>query len=324
MCTAISYRTQDHYFGRNLDLERSYQETVTITPRGFPFRFCPTGAPVRHFAMIGMAHAQEGYPLYYEAVNEAGLAMAGLNFPDNAWYGAPQPEWDNVPPFDLIPWILGQCGDLAQARAALERVCVVDIPFSKQLQSSPLHWMVSDQTGSLVAESVQEGLRLYENPVGVLTNNPPFDMMLHRLNDYMGLSSRPPENRFAPELEPDVYSRGMGALGLPGDLSSASRFVRAAFTLRNSVCDESEAESVSQFFHILRSVEQTRGCVQLADGSLERTIYSCCCNTDRGIYYYTTYDNSQITAVDLHREQLDGEKLICYPLIQGQHIRMQN
>ena len=140
----------------------------------------------------------------------------------------------------------------------------------------------------------------------------------------MALSNQPPVNRFCPELDLTKYSRGMGGLGLPGDLSSASRFVKAAFTRLNSVSGDSESESISQFFHILSSVEQQRGCVQMEDGRYEITIYSSCCNTDKGIYYYTTYENSQITAVDMNREDLDGSALVSYPLIEGQQIRMQN
>jgi len=113
-------------------------------------------------------------------------------------------------------------------------------------------------------------------------------------------------------------------MGLPGDLSSMSRFVKAAFTRMNSVSGDSESESISQFFHILGSVAQQRGLVRMGDGLFEHTLYSSCCNTDRGIYYYTTYENSQITAVDMRRENLDGDSLASYPLITGQQIRLQN
>ena len=116
----------------------------------------------------------------------------------------------------------------------------------------------------------------------------------------------------------------MGAMGMPGDLSSASRFVKAAFTRMNSVSGNSEEESVSQFFHILGSVEQQRGCVCLGEGKYEITVYSSCCNMDRGIYYYRTYENSQITAVDMHKEATDGKALIRYPMIKEQQIRYQN
>lgn len=324
MCTAITYQTRDHYFGRNLDLEYSYHEVVTITPRNYPFRFRKTNGLKTHYAMIGMAHVADGFPLYYEATNETGLSMAGLNFPDNADYKPEAPGKDNVAPFEFIPWLLGQCADLAQAKELLARVNLIRLPFSADLPLSPLHWMISDRSGSITVECVRGGLWVYDNPVGVLTNNPPFDFQMLNLTNYMGLSRDAPVNRFCPELDLKPYCLGMGAMGLPGDLSSASRFVRAAFTRLNSVSGGSESESVSQFFHILGSVAQQRGCVRLENGSYEVTLYSSCCNTDRGVYYYTTYENSQITAVDMHREDLNGQALSVYPLITGQQIRTQN
>ena len=84
MCTAISYVTKDHYFGRNLDMEFSYDETVTITPRNYPFFFAEGTEMRRHYAMIGVAYVVGGYPLYYDAVNEKGLCMAALSFPHEA------------------------------------------------------------------------------------------------------------------------------------------------------------------------------------------------------------------------------------------------
>ena len=120
------------------------------------------------------------------------------------------------------------------------------------------------------------------------------------------------------------YLNFVGALGLPGDLSSASRFVRVAFTKVNALSGDSEAESVSQFFHILGSVDQQRGCCEVADGKYEITLYTSCCNVTKGIYYYNTYENHQISAVDMHREDLDSEALICYPVIQGEKIHFQN
>ena len=324
MCTAATYQTRDHYFGRNLDLDYSYQETVTVTPRNHPFRFRKMGAMDRHYAMIGMAFVVDDTPLYYDATNEKGLSMAGLNFPGNAVYRSMAEGKDNVAPFEFIPWVLGQCADLAEARALLERINLLQEDFSPELPAATLHWIISDRDGSLTVESVQEGLRIYDNPVGILTNNPPFDYQMTNLTNYMALTREDPVNRFAPGVELNCYCRGMGALGLPGDLSSVSRFVKAAFTKMNSVSGSSEEESVSQFFHILHSVEQQRGCACAGNGRYETTIYTSCCNTDKGIYYYTTYENNQITAVDLRREDLDGAALKSYPLIQTQQIRMQN
>lgn len=323
MCTAVTYKTTDHYFGRNLDYEFSYSETVTVTPRNYPFHFRRMGDMSSHYAMIGMAFVQVDYPLYYDATNEKGLSMAGLNFPGNADYKPEDPARDNVTPFEFIPWILGQCATVSEARDKLSRLSLLKEDFNPQLPLSPLHWMISDRDESIVVESVREGLKIYDNPVGVMTNNPAFDFHLLNLANYMGLTRDEPVSRFSQELTLKPYSRGMGAIGLPGDLSSASRFVKAAFTKLNSLSGQSESESISQFFHILASVAQQRGCCRVENG-FEYTIYSSCCNTDKGIYYYTTYENSQITGVDMHRENLDGTALVSYPLIQGQQIRMQN
>ena len=324
MCTAATYKTKDHYFGRNLDLEYSYNESVTVTPRNFVLNFKKVPALKKHYAMIGMAAVMNSYPLYYEATNEKGLSMAGLNFPGNADYKPEAEGKDNVTPFEFIPWILGQCADVSEARVLLERINLVDICFSPELPLATLHWIISDREESITVESVKDGLKVYDNPVGILTNNPTFDYHMTNLCNYMSLSSEAPVNSFSDKVKLETYSRGMGAMGLPGDLSSASRFVKAAFTKLNSLSGDSESASISQFFHILGSVAQQRGCVHMGDGKYEITIYSSCCNTDKGIYYYTTYENSQITGIDMHHENLDSALLISYPIITGQQIKMMN
>ncbi|HEY6642188.1 choloylglycine hydrolase [Povalibacter sp.] len=323
MCTAANYTTKDHYFGRNLDLEFSYNESVCITPRNYVFELRKVPSLESHYAIIGMATVADGYPLYYDATNERGLSMAGLNFPENCDYKPEASSKTNIASFEFIPWILGRCATVDEAKQALADLNLVNIAFSDKFPPSPLHWIISDRNASITVESVKEGLKVYDNPIGVLTNNPPFDIQRFRLNDFMSLSIEPPENHFFPDLKLDIYSRGMGAMGLPGDLSSASRFVKAAFTKGNSLSGDSESESISQFFHILGSVAQQRGLVKVGD-KFEITIYSSCCNTDKGVYYYTTYENSQITGVDMHHADLDGRELVSFPLIKGQKINMQN
>ncbi|MDD6396424.1 MAG: choloylglycine hydrolase [Firmicutes bacterium] len=324
MCTAATYKTKDFYFGRTLDYEFSYGDEVTITPRNYPFHFKEKGSKETHYALIGMAYITENYPLYYDAVNEKGLAMAGLNFVGNAHYNDKMEDKDNIAQFEFIPWILSQCTTVKEARALVEQINLLNVPFSDKLPLAQLHWIISDKEESITVESVQEGIKIYDNPVGVLTNNPPFDIQMFALNNYMGLSAKSPEVSFAKGLNLNKYSRGMGAMGLPGDLSSQSRFIRVAFTKMNSISGDGEKESVSQFFHILNSVDQQRGCCELDDGKYEITLYTSCCNTDKGVYYYTTYNNHQITAIDMHKENLDGDKLIHYPLITDEQINMQN
>lgn len=327
MCTAITYKTKDHYFGRNLDLECSYNETVTITPRNFVFNFRKTGKIKSHYSMLGVAYVVEEYPLYYDATNEKGLSIAALNFPDNADYKPFCSGKENITPFEFIPWILAQCSNVFEARNLLKNINLLNENFNSELPLSPLHWIISDRERSITIESAKDGLKIYDNPIGVLTNNPTFDYHVFNLNNYMSLSKKQPQNTFAEESETlnlKLYSQGMGAIGLPGDTSSMSRFVRAAFVKMNSVSGNSESESVSQFFHILKSVEMTRGCVELNKDLYEITVYSSCCNTDKGIYYYTTYGNSQISAIDMYKEDLQSNKLISYPLIKESNIKMQN
>ena len=324
MCTAATYKTKDFYFGRTLDYEFSYGDEVTVTPRNYPFHLREEGDMLSHHAMIGMAYVAEDYPLYYDAINEKGLGMAGLNFVGNAACWDKKEGKTNIAQFEFIPWILGQCSTVKEARSLVEKMNLLNTPFSDKLPLSHLHWIIADREEAITVEAVQEGIKIYDNPVGILTNNPPFDKQMFALNNYMYLSTKSPENTFAAGLDLQRYSRGMGAIGLPGDLSSQSRFVRVAFTKMNSISGDGENESVSQFFHILNSVDQQRGCCELDDGKYEITIYTSCCNADKGIYYYTSYDNHQITAVDMHRENLDGDALIRYPIIKEEQIRMQN
>ena len=324
MCTAATYKTKDFYFGRTLDYEFSYGDEIVVTPRNYPLAFRHVPAPEKCYAMIGMAHVADGYPLYYDAINEAGLGMAGLNFVGNAAYGQPVEGRENVAQFEFIPWILSQCSSVRQARERLERIQLTATPFSDHLPCAQLHWLIADRDEAIVVESMADGLHVHDNPVGVLTNNPPFDVQMFLLNNYMGLSSGAPENRFAPKIGLRAYSRGMGAMGLPGDLSSASRFAKVAFTRLHSLSAEDEASSVSQFFHILGSVEQQRGCCEVADEKYEITLYTSCCNATRGIYYYTTYDNARITAVDMHREELESDKVKSYALATGLGIAHAN
>jgi len=323
MCTAITFSAKSNYFGRNLDFEYDFGEGVVITPRNYPIHYRYHTTSHNHFSLIGMALVEDNYPLYFDATNEHGLSMAGLYFPGNAEYLDYKTDMDNITPFEFIPWVLSQCQNIVQAKALLSRINLVNIPFNSQHPLSPLHWIIADQGAAITVEPTGDGIRIYDNPIGVLTNNPPFDFHMHNIANYINLTREEPTNRFSADYRITPHSRGMGAIGLPGDLSSASRFVRAAFVKTNSVNEDTETASVNQFFHILHSVEQQNGCAKV--GRLyEKTIYTSCCNVDDGIYYYTTYDNSQITGINMHHTDLDSASLTAFPLITTPQIRIQN
>ncbi|MBE6983730.1 MAG: choloylglycine hydrolase family protein [Ruminococcaceae bacterium] len=317
MCTAISFLSKDHYFGRNLDLSYHYQEQVAVAPRNFPLSGMES-----HPAIIGMATVAKGYPLFYEATNEYGLSAAALNFPGNGVYHKTFGDQTAIPSYDFISFVLSRCKSTKEARALLQNGVITDQAFCEGIPPTPLHWLVADRDEAIVAESMADGLHIGDNPVGVLTNNPPFDRMMDILTLYMGLSPEDGENCFAPSLPMTPFSRGLGAFGLPGDFSSPSRFVRSAYVLHHTPQGD-ERESVSRFFHILDIAMQPEGCV-MDGGKFQKTLYSCCCNTDKGIYYYTTCHNRQITAVDMHKTDLDSRELSLFPPVTQMEIRWMN
>ena len=314
MCTAIS---ANNYFGRNLDFEHTFGEQVIITPRSYLFD------KRGKYAIIGMGIDSGGFPLYFDGTNEKGLSMAGLNFPKYCVYNKPIANKNNIPSYDFLPYILSFCANVEDAKKLISDINITDEAFSPKFQPSPLHWIVSDKHISITVEQTKEGIFVYDNTVGILTNSPAFPMHMTNLSNYMSLTAGEPENRFSKAISLEPYSGGMGAMGLPGDLSSMSRFVRAAFVKLNSVFGETEEEKVNQFFHILRSVYQQKGCAMVGD-KYEITNYSSCCNTDKGIYYYNTYSNSRIIGVNMYNEKLDGDNLIVYDTIKNEKFFVQN
>lgn len=318
MCTAITFSAGGFYFGRTLDYEHSFGEEIVFTPRRYPLPFRQLPAIGHHHAILGVAHVENGYPLYYDAMNDRGLCMAGLNFVGFAQYS--NSARDPVAAFELIPWILSQCQSVAQARVLLAHTAVTETPFSPSLHAARLHWLIADRVEAITVEAMSDGLHIHDNPAGVLTNNPPFPEQMRHLANFAHLSALPARNQFPIELTP--VSRGTGAVGLPGDLSSPSRFVRAAFTKHHAA--RHGLNPVSQFFHILGAVEQTMGCCRLEDGSLPHTLYTSCCDADHGIYYCTTYHSRRICGIDMNRENPEGEALIRYRLATQEDILFQN
>lgn len=285
MCTCIS---TGRFFGRTLDVEASYDEKVVLVPRQFPLPFRKAGTMDTHHAVIGMAHVVGGYPLFYDAMNEHGLCMAGLHFPESCKYFPPNAEKDNIASFELPLWLLGQCQSVAEALPLLRRLNVWEEAFSDTLPNTPLHWLLADKKRSIAIESCHDGLQIHENAVGVLTNEPPLPRQMAHLH------------RFSPR------ERGRG---LPGDFSSPARFQRAVYGKENS-----PEESVGQFFHMMDLVSIPKGCVKVR-GRDHYTAYTCCCDREKGLYHYTTYDHCTITCADMRNCDLNGKRLLEKELI---------
>lgn len=310
MCTAITVQNKDFYFGRTLDWDASFGERVVITPRNFLLRFRMEPPQRAHFAIIGMATVIDGYPLYAEAVNSCGLCAAGLNFPGNAHYSETAEEGNlNLAPYELIPYLLGACADLAEAKALLQDLNLMELPFKADVPLTPLHWLIADRNGAVVVESTACGVRFYDDPAGVLTNNPPFGFHLQNLSHYGNLTAAPAKGDFLDESGAQSFGLGLGCHGLPGDYSSTSRFARAAWLLGHRAEETDEGACVAQFFHLLTAVSPVKGSVLNEKGECHYTLYSTCINATRGVLYVRTWKSPTVYAVELSTHGADGETL---------------
>ncbi len=301
MCTAI--RFNNRYFGRTLDFERSFGESLVVAPR----EKMPLMDSKNRYAMMGIGILQGERPMYFDGVNEWGLAAAALNFPGYAVYRSMTGIGRGIPAGHLISHILGLCRSVSEAREMLEKVAISDEP-TDGISPTPLHWILVDGRDSIVIESVEEGLRVYDNPTGVLTNSPEFSYHMTRLQDFSSLSAKNPER--------GLYSRGLGAVGLPGDFSSSSRFVRAAY-LRQKCFGERETDTKNEIYRahsLLQSLSVPLGAVITDEGKPAFTIYSAVIDLAEPSYYLTTASSGAIHQAHLTDHLCDGRGIQSYPI----------
>lgn len=319
MCTAVSFASQNanrrfFYFARTLDNDRSYGEETVTVPRNFPLALRYRKNLDTHAAFIGTAMVIDGVPLFYDAASEHGLAIAALNFPKNAYYAPYEAHMEDhaLCVFEVIPYLLAACETVADVRVALADLHIVDTPFSKELPNTPLHFLIADRTETLVLEPTKNGLSLYSDPLGVLTNNPPFPMQMTAMQKYRNLCADVPPS-FLDGLLPSPDGFGFGAVGLPGDFSSPSRFARAAFVrhhMLSYLSMHAEKDSCArEVFHLLHTVSVPRGVCMREDGAYQHTVYTAVMDALHGIYYKTTYESGVIQETDLWSADLEGREL---------------
>ena len=316
MCTALSF---DHYFGRNMDLAHSFNHSPIFIPTNFEYLNRVTG---RHEtvkrAILGMGTMIDDHPAMAEAMNENGLGCAGLNFARYAYFEPePVPNKTNIAPYDFILWVLCNFDTVSEVEKAINDIELVSIPINDKTPVPTLHWMIADKSGSsIVVEKTRERLTAYKNPVGVMTNDPTFDWHLTNLNEYIKLSPAHPKTVTWTDHSLNAFGIGAGTLGMPGDFSSVSRFVRTAYHRANLP----ENPSLAQFFHILDNAAMVRGGVLTEDGAYDQTLYSSCMDLENGIYYYKTYENNRINAVRF----CDDKEIMVYPYLDKQDVNFQN
>ncbi|MGL4741498.1 MAG: choloylglycine hydrolase [Sarcina sp.] len=328
MCTSITLLSNEnkHLFGRNMDIEFTFGQSVGIVPRNFKYqnRVMNTEEETK-YAIIGMMTIMENHPMLADGMNEKGLAIAGLNFPRYAYY-EPQidPQKTNISVYDFMLWVLANFDSLEAVKGAIENVNIMDKPFNEKTPIPTLHWMITDKTGeSIVVEKTKEGLKVFKNNVGVLTNSPTFDWHTTNLRQYISLDANQPEkiNWSSEELNP--LGQGLGLVGLPGDFTPASRFVRVAYLRNAAIKNDKDSINIDEFFHILANVAMVRGSVRTPKLS-DITQYTSCMNLEDNIYYYNTYKNNQINGINLHNEDLNAKEIKLFDYKDKLNINYQN
>ena len=303
MCTAIFDNKYGAFFGRTLDLECSYGEKVMRVAKGESLNFIHEGMHICKHSILGMAHYTGSQPLFYDAVNDAGLSAAALNFPMYASYHKPARGRTNLASFELISYILSRCASVGEVIHILDGAVITPDDFSPTLKSTPLHWMIADKTRCIVAESVAEGLKIYDDPFGVMTNSPPFPYHSARICELAYLSPETQKNNLLPDYAIEPYSRGLGAHGLPGDYSSASRFARALFAKQNTLlpfCAEDMTQIAAakrRIFDILGTVFLPFGITRAENGKPIYTVYTSCIDMERCEYSYFTFESREVRTV---------------------------
>ncbi|NME83603.1 choloylglycine hydrolase [Clostridium sp. SM-530-WT-3G] len=328
MCTALMLETKDGYnlFGRNMDLNHSFNQAVTLVPRNYEYRDRVTGEMRKNkYAILGMATMIDDYPAMADGFNEKGLACAGLNFPGYS-YLEPSvvPGKKNIGPYDLIQWALGNFETVDQVVEEIKNLELVAIPINENTELPTLHWMVADANGkSIIIEKTKEGLKVFDNPIGVLTNSPTFDWQLTNLNLYMGTKPVQPENVKWGTKELKPLGVGLGTKPLPGGFNGVDRFVRISYLKSQYPKADDLMSGISQYFHILNNVAMPKGAV-INEGLDDITIYTSCMCQQTGVYYYTTYNNIGISAVDMHKEDLDADQVKIFDYADKLNIVYQN
>ena len=292
MCTAILYRSSGSFLGRTLDHANSYGEAPVIIRKGRVISLRHTESVRFKADAIAMGIEKAGFPLLFDGVNEFGVAIAGLNLPISSKFYEPRANFLNLASYEVIPYILASATTADEAREILTRVNITPDKFDTDTPAPTLHFMIADRRSSFIAEQTEGGVAVYDDSYGVLTNEPTYPAQCVLMHRYRGISNDIGENAFTSERP---LSYGEGSLGLPGDLSSASRFARAAFGIRFGASDNKN-EALAAAVHTLESVSVIKGTA--SDGGRDyKTVYTSVMDLDDFSYHYRRYSDTSFTQI---------------------------
>ena len=326
-CTGITLKSKDGAViaARTIEWAESVMNNMyVVVPRNQELQsLTPSGMDGVTFkakhGFVGLAVEQKEFMV--EGINEKGLSAGLFYFPN---YGKYQPYDETLKDqcladFQVVSYVLAECSNIDEVKEALSKVRIINI----DPRSSTVHWRFTEPSGrQVVLEIVDEVMHFYENPLGVLTNSPGIEWHWTNLNNYINLQpGNAPEHAFGP-LDMKNLGHGSGLLGLPGDFTPPSRFVRAAFFQLTAPQQPTARESVVQAFHLLNNFDIPTGTeLPWGKASVElpsATQFTVASDTHNRMLYYRTMYNSNIRCINLatidfdqvkyHSEPLDKEK----------------
>jgi len=335
-CTGIRLTAQDGtvIYARTMEFGLDLQSDVTMVPRGYARAgITPDGKDglkwKAKYASVGLNGA--GQPVLFDGLNEKGLAAGIFYFPTFAGY-MPYTAADaakTIAPWQVVSWVLENFATVDEVKANIGGIVVPAVVFAGWGFSPEAHYVVHDASGkSIVIEYVGGKLTIHDDPLGVVTNSPSFDWHMTNLRNYVNFSTNnvPPVKVGPVELLP--LGQGTGMLGMPGDFTPPSRFVRAVAFSHSLFPSKTGRDALLQAFHVLNlfdiPVGSTRDKDQHGNVVAEYTQWTGASDLKAKRYYFRTYENSQIRAVDLMSMKIDGPDIVKLPLKGDEVIKPLN
>ena len=318
MCTGIRLKTENNtiVYGRTLEFGTEVKSNIIMIPRGYSFDSAAQKSRglswKSKYAVVG-ANMLDVVGLV-DGVNEKGLAGGLFYFPGCAEYQIVTTESDVIAPWELITWCLTMCETVADVKKLLPTIVVAPILFDAWNIVPPLHAVVHDAQGnSLVIEYNKGSLIMHDNPLGVITNAPYFDWHMLNLGNYSNLTKINAESLLLDDVTIAPFGQGSGMLGLPGDFTPPSRFIRAVFFSQSAKKAKTEYEGCKTAFRILDLFNISIGLIQEnkdASASYDYTQWTAVTDLKNKRYYWHTYDNHQIQMVDLMSMDINGKDVL--------------
>ena len=333
-CTGISLTAADgsRVVARTVEWAATPMQCgYVVAPRGHAHQsYTPTGDNgLKYNAVYGYVGIYTEYePFVVEGINEAGLSAGLFFFPQYGEY-APYVEANNAKTLcdmQFVSWVLSQFSSIDQVKDAIKKIDLVTLNH----KIGAVHWRIAQPDGRMVVLEVVAGVpHFYENTLGVLTNAPGFPWHMTNLNNYVNLEpGSAPDNEIKPGITLQPLGHGSGMLGLPGDFTAPSRFVRATFFQTTSPVWATGFETVVQAFHILNNFDIPVGS-QHAKADIPKNLPSATqftAVTDQTAmkFYYRTAWNSNIRCIDVMGIDFHKVKYQSHPLdqVQQQPVEM--